>query len=203
MTPRRVVRSRRLWLLAALAAVSFVLSLVGLERRDDGWLLQLGGRFVDLRGALWAAWQDSTRNCAAVQRLDPEAAQRLIGPAAAAVEALRGFSPPDSASARVWRVDHWPLGAGEPVQPALASSAPAWFVLQADFDGLEPVVVLVRQEKAYTQVVAQGVWSGTTMPWNPAWRIRSFLGDRVPQAPPALLACVDPVMVFAQPPKPL
>ena len=199
MAPARLVNTRRLWLLAALAAVSFGLSLLGLEHRDDAWLLKLGGRPVDVRGAAWAAWQDAARDCSAVQRLDPERAAVAV----AAVEALRAFSPPDSWSARVRRVDYWPSPASgqHPQNPASVPSG--WFTVQAEFDRLEPVVVLVRQEGPHAEVLASGVWSGTTLPWNPAWRIRRFLSDRVPQAPAALLPCLDPLGVFAQPPKPL
>ena len=228
MAPARLVNTRRLWLLAALAAVSFGLSLLGLEHRDDAWLLKVGGRPADVRGAAWAAWQDAARDCSAVQRLDPALADRMASPvavmsatapahakapaapapaAAAAVEALRGFSPPDSRSARVRRLDHWPAMAGTPAQQHQAAPQPSWFLLQAEFDRLESVVVLVavvvRQEGPQAEVLAAGVWSGTALPWNPAWRIRRFLSDRVPQAPAELLACLDPLEVFAQPPKPL
>jgi hypothetical protein len=228
MTPQRVVHPRRLWLLAALAAVLFGLNLLGLEQRDDAWLLKVGGRPLDVRGAAWAAWQDATRDCSAVQRLDPgladsigsaavqaqahaQAREQAQAPAlltgaaatsAAAVEALRAFSPPDSWSARVRRLDYWPSPAGGQQPPNAAMPPLGWFVVQAEFEQLEPVVVLVRQEGPHAQVLASGVWSGTTLPWNPAWRIRRYLADRVPQAAP-LLACLDPLSVFAQPPKPL
>ncbi|MFM8738322.1 MAG: hypothetical protein ACKOGB_11945 [Betaproteobacteria bacterium] len=215
MTPPRVVYPRRLWLLAALAAVLFGLSLLGVEHRDDSWLLKVGGRPLDVRGAAWAAWQDATRDCTRVQRLHPSTAEAIGGPAAqtalpaeataaaAAVRALRGFSPPDSESARVRRLDHWAPGAAEAMPPKTGAVGPVWWVLQAEFDRLEPVVVLVRQEGPDAHMLAAGVWSGTTLPWNPAWRIRRFLAERVPQAPAALLACIDPLGVFAQPPRPL
>jgi hypothetical protein len=207
MAPARLVNTRRLWLLAALAAVSFGLSLLGWEHRDDAWLLKVGGRPVDVRGAAWAVWQDAMRDCSAVHRLDTALAPAAAAAAAAAVEALRSFSPPDSRSARVRRLDHWPATAGAPALQHQAAPQPSWFLLQAEFDRLEPVVVLVavvvRQEGPYAEVLAAGVWSGSTLPWNPAWRIRRFLSERVPQAPPELLACLDPLQVFAQPPKPL
>lgn len=181
MTPSRVVQRRRTGLLAALAAVLFLLGLLGIEQRDDAWLLKVAGKPVDLRGAASVAVQDLFRDCSAVQRVNA-----LSGEAAAAVEALRQFSPPDSLSARVMRIDR----------------AAAWFVLQAEFDALEPVVVLVRRAGTQAEVMPLGVWSSTTLPWNSAWRIRRFLAERVPQAPSGLLACVDPLPVFAQPPRP-
>ncbi len=230
MAPLRVVYPRRPWLLAALAALLFGLSLLGLEQHDDAWLLKVGGRSLDVRGATWAAWQDATRDCSQVQRVDltlavpsvlnPSLATPIGGLVAqaqaqaqaadvaeavalvAAVDALRRVSPPASQSARVRRLDHWPASAGERSRQNAAEPQPGWFILQAEFDQLEPAVVLVRQVGLQAEVLSSGVWSGTTLPWNPAWRIRRFLADRVPQAPALLLACLDPLGAFAQPPKP-
>lgn len=209
MTPLRVVRRRRTGLLAALAAVLFLLGLLGWEPRDDAWLLSVGGRPLDVRGVASVVWTNVWRDCAGVQRLD-RAGRGHSGTASSAeeelaahpaVEALRAFSPPDSHSARVLRLDAWSETALSSQDPK--RSAPTWWVLQAAFDSLEPVVVLVRQAPGGAEVVPEGVWSGTTRPWEPAWRIRRFLEQRVPKAPTELLACLDPVPVFAQPPRPI
>jgi hypothetical protein len=214
MTPSRVIRRRRTGLIAALAAVLFLLGHLGVEQRDHSWLLKLAGRPVDLRGAVSAAAQDLLRNCVAVQRLDAGAEE-----AALAVEALRQFSSPDSLSARVLRVDRLaavhtapaPRGiavvkgeAQTQMQPMerTALQPIGWLVIQAEFDTLEPVVVVVRQVGPVAEVMPLGVWSSTTLPWNSAWRIRRFLAERVPHAPADLLACLDPLPVFAQPPRP-
>lgn len=201
MTPQRVVQRRRTGLIAALAAVLFLLGLFGAEQRDDAWLLKVAGRPMDLRGWISVAVQDATRDCAAVRRVDASSSQ-----AAVPVEALRQFSPPDSVSARVLRIDLLSTAGaiGDDGRAAPSQAQPAvWLALQAEFDTLEPVVVLVRQVGARADVMAQGVWSSTTLPWNSAWRIRRFLAERVPQAPLKLLACVDPLPVFAQPPRPI
>lgn len=209
MTPKRVVR-RRHGLLASLAAVLFLASLLGAERRDDGWLITIGGAAHDLRGRLQAAWQDAWRDCSRVERVPASAVLEAPGqvpqahtsPAAfptptaqAALAALREFSPPDSASARLLAADVWRAPSG---------TEPTWVLLQARFDVLEPVVVLVRvpSPSDAAQVVPPGVWSGTTLPWHPAWRIRGFLAQRVPEAPASVLACLDPDPVFSQPPRP-
>jgi hypothetical protein len=103
-----------------------------------------------------------------------------------ALEALREFSPPDSRSAVVLQADAWPGG---------------WFVLQAQFDALEPVVVLVRESDGRAQVLPEGVWSSNTRPWNSAWRVRTFLAARATQAPSGLIPCIDPLPLFYQPPR--
>jgi hypothetical protein len=181
MTPARVVQRRRTGLIAALAAVLFLAGLLGVERRDDAWLLQVAGRPMDARGATVVAWQNTWRDCTPLKRLQPEAPQAL-----AAVQALREFSPPDSRSAVVLQADAWPGG---------------WFMLQAQFDALEPVVVVVRESDGQAQVLSEGVWSSTTRPWNSAWRVRAFLAARVTQAPPDMIRCVDPLPLFSQPPR--
>ncbi|MFY7984266.1 MAG: hypothetical protein ACOVOZ_07880 [Burkholderiaceae bacterium] len=181
MTPPRVVRRRRTGLIAALAAVLFLAGLLGVERRDDAWLLQVAGRSMDARGFLWVAWQNAWRGCAPLKRLQPHDPQVLP-----ALEALREFSPPDSRSAVVLQADAWPGG---------------WFVLQAQFDALEPVVVLVRESDGRAQVLPEGVWSSNTRPWNSAWRVRTFLAARATQAPSGLIPCIDPLPLFYQPPR--
>lgn len=180
MTPLRVVR-RRHGLLAALAAVLFVAGLLGVEQRDDGWLFKVGGATRDLRGSAQVAWQNMWRDCRPLRRAPPGDPQ-----AEAALHALREFSPPDSRSAALRQADAWPQG---------------WWVLQAEFDRLEPVLVLVRESEGRAEVVSEGVWSSTTLPWNSTWRIRDFLAGRVPQAPGALLDCIDPLPLFGRPPR--
>jgi len=181
VTLTRVIQRRRTGFIAALAAALFVLGLLDVERRDDAWLLRVAGQPMDARGALSVAWQNAWRDCTRLSRLDPDDPGALRS-----VRALREFSPPDSLSAKVLLADAWPGG---------------WFVLQAEFSALEPVVVLVRHSDGRVGVVAEGVWSSTTRPWNSAWRIRRFLASRVPQAPGALVNCIDPLPLFAQPPR--
>lgn len=208
MTRPRVVQHRRTGLIAALAAVLFLLGLLGVEPRDDAWLLKVGGRPLDVRGAATVAWENVWRDCSAIRRVDAAGGELNEAETAAAVRALQAFSPPDSWSARVSRIDYRPSagaerGGGAPGEPPRAGDEPIWFMLQAEFEKLEPVVVLVRQIGPDAQVVAEGVWSGTAMPWNPAWRVRGFLAARVPNAPADLIRCLDPLPWFAQPPRPL
>lgn len=136
---------------------------------------------MDAWGALRSTASDALRSCREVQGLDPAAPL-----AREALEALRRFSPPDSHTARLLKADR--LG--------------PWLAVQAAFDTLEPVVVLMHAAGGLVDVVPQGVWSGPTPPWNAAWRIRGFLAERVPAAPAALLRCLDPAPVFSGPPRP-
>lgn len=181
MTPARVTRRRRLKVLLALAAVFSLVGLLGVQRHDDAWLLTVAAQPLDAWGTLRSAGTNALRDCREVQGLDLAAPQ-----ARDALAALRSFSPPDSDSAQLLKADR--LG--------------SWLAVQASFDSLEPVVVLMRLSAGSVEVVPQGVWSGPTPPWNAAWRIRRFLGERVPAAPVALLRCLDPEPVFTGPPRP-
>lgn len=210
MTPLRVVRRRRMGLLAGLAAVLFFLGLLSWEARDDAWLLSVGGRAIDVRGAASSAWTEVWRDCRRVRRVDPPEQASKTLETLQALQALREFSPPDSHSARLLRADEW-----RPSPSTASDARSTWVAVQAEFDTLEPVVVLVRlsaraahasvdapvEAPMSAQVISEGVWSSTTRPWEPAWRIRRFLSQRVPQAPQELLDCLDPVPVFSQPPR--
>lgn len=97
---------------------------------------------------------------------------------------LAQYSPPDSQSARVL---------------AVQQSGP-WWVAQATFAALEPVVVVLTGTQPEALVLQpSGVWSGSTAPWDPAWRIRRFLGERLPEIPEMLLACLEPAAPWHAP----
>ena len=159
----------------ALAAVCFWAALLGVERQDDGWLLLAAGQPVDAAGRLSSLWTRTVRDCHAVMQPSPGQLQHER-----AVQALRDYSPPDSASARVLAVQA--LG--------------PWRLVQATFDTLEPVVVVVRDDGMSAEVVPQAVWSGSTRPWDAGWRIRDFIGSRAGDVPLALINCLDPAAVF-------
>lgn len=160
----------------ALAAVCFLGALFGVERRDDGWLLMAAGRPVDVAGSLASLWNRGLRECSPLTALAPGDPVHER-----ALEALRGYSPPDSHSARVGHM----LALGP------------WRLLQATFDTLEPVVVVVRDDGAAVEVLSQAVWSGSTRPWDAGWRIRDFLGARAEEVPRRLIDCLEPLTVFS------
>lgn len=173
----------------ALAASLFLAATFSLERRDDGWLLLAAGQPLDVRGAVATAWVHLTRDCSGVQPLQADRPEHHR-----AAAALRAYSPPDSASAEVLQM----------------TAMGPWRLVEARFDTLAPVVVVVLDGGQYASahspnmpigsedrsVSVQAVWSGTTRPWDAAWRIRRFLGERAPDVPARLLACLDPSPIF-------
>ncbi len=160
------------------ALTLLVLSLIGtaalhlrVERRDHSWLLLVDGVAHDPLGAVAEAWQRAHRDCSGVDVLRPvDAAWQ------ASRQAVAAYSPPDSASARLTSA----LALGE------------WRLVEARFDTLPPVVVVLRAEGGTLRVQERAVWSGTTAPWEPGPLIRRYLGARSPGLPKVLLACLTP-----------
>jgi hypothetical protein len=72
----------------------------------------------------------------------------------------------------------------------------AWLVAEFTFERLSPAVVLLQGDGAAGSpgaLTERAIWSGSTEPWRSGPHIRAYLRSRAPQAPPALLACLDPV----------
>lgn len=162
--------------LTALALTALVVGLSHLQwlPTDNGYLLAIDGRAVDVQGWVADAHNRLRRDCAAVQTLnvqDPLYAQALA--------AVRDYSPPASKSARLQAA--WRAG--------------PWLLVEAQFDALLPSVVLLRDMAGRVQIEPQGIWSGQTHPWRAAPLIRHYLTQQVPTAPPALLACFEPQLV--------
>jgi hypothetical protein len=70
-----------------------------------------------------------------------------------------------------------------------------WLVAELRFEQLSPAVVLLRREGAQGSsegLSERAIWSGSTEPWRSGPHIRAYLRSREPQAPQALLACLDP-----------
>ncbi len=162
---------KRTTALAVLTAVVVLvpLSHVEIASSDDSWLLMVDGRPVDVAGIVSDQYAALTRDCRPVQRLQPQA------PAfAAALEAIRHYSPPDSTSAQMLsllRHEHWLLA-------------------QVRFAHLQNAVVLLRDSGQGLTVPDGGVWSGATHPHRADPYIRRYLQARVPDAPHQLLACL-------------
>lgn len=157
----------------ALAAtlVAVALSHVEWSRADNGHLLLVDGRPVDVQGWLANQLNRVRRDCKSVQAMRGEDATLQ-----AALQTLKAYSPPASHSARV----------------AGALTSEGWMLLEVEFDTLLPAVVLMQQTGTEWVLAPRGVWSGQTHPWLAAPLIRAYLSGQVATAPPQLLACFDP-----------
>jgi hypothetical protein len=151
---------------------------VDLAEVDGRRFVAAQGRLHDPLGWLEDGWTRLARRCSPVQAVP--ASEDVHGQALAAVQA---FSPPDSASARLVQLN----------------AQGSWLLAEVEFDRLNPAVVLLVQDGSGPRVVGEAIWSGSTEPWRPAPRIRAHLAQRAPQAPAALLACLEPKQRLFQP----
>lgn len=143
---------------------------VSWQKQDNGWLMDIDGRPVDVLGWLSEQALRLSRDCRDTQRL--QLGDAAYGPALAALQA---YSPPASLSARVGSM--WVSG--------------RWMLIEAEFQTLLPAVSLLQLHQSGWQVVPHGVWSGQTHPWRAAPLIRRYLAKQVPQAPRTLLDCFE------------
>jgi hypothetical protein len=154
-----------------LVIVAVAASHVGWAARDNGTLMVLDGREIDVAGIASDQWTQMTRNCNGVVRLRPvdenyQTTARLI----------RDYSPPHSEYVRlagVWSKDKW-------------------VVAEAEFVDLLPAVVLLDFSGGEPRIVSNAVWSGYTKPWKAAPFIRDYLVRQAPDLPRSLAACFDP-----------
>ncbi|WP_090137901.1 hypothetical protein [Limnohabitans sp. DM1] len=152
-------------------AVWVTLSHFEWQKFDNGHLLVVDGRPLDVQGWLSDRLNRLRRDCARVTRLQPQD-ERLTS----ALVVLKAYSPPASHTARVsaaWATDQWLL-------------------VEAAFDDLLPAVVLMTRVDTRWAIAPQGIWSGQTHPWMAAPLIRDYLERQMPAAPGHLLACFDP-----------
>jgi hypothetical protein len=158
----------------ALTALCVALSHLRWMPTDNGHLLAIDGRAVDVQGWLADTSNRLRRDCTAVHTLSEQDVLH-----AQALAAVRAYSPPASRSARL----------------QAARRAGPWLLVEVQFDDLLPSVVLMRAVAGRLQIEPQGIWIGQTHPWRSAPLIRSYLARQVPSAPPELLACFEPQLV--------
>jgi hypothetical protein len=154
-----------------LVFLAVVGSHIGWTARDNGILMVLDGREIDVVGIAGDQWTQMTRNCKGVVRLQPSDENYRITD-----RLIKAYSPPHSQSARiagVWGVDQWVLA-------------------EAEFVDLLPAVVLLDFSGDDAHIAGNAVWSGYTKPWKAAPFIRDYLVKQVPALPGALAACFDP-----------
>jgi len=110
--------------MATLIAVFFVH--IGLTTTENGTLLVVDNQEIDFLGSVNNKWNRFTRNCNAVSRLSPNEERYQI-----AHSLIQNYSPPDSKSAMI----------------ASAWSADTWTLVEVEFAGLLPAVVIIKQRK--------------------------------------------------------
>lgn len=158
------------WVLLTLT-LAITASHLGWTARDNGTLMVVDGREIDVAGIADDQWVRMTRNCSGVLRLRP--ADKNFE---TALSLIRAFSPPHSESVRLagaWGMDQWVLA-------------------EAEFDDLLPAVVLINLSGLEPKIIGNAVWSGYTKPWKAAPFIRDYLVRQVPDLSPSLAACFDP-----------
>ncbi len=166
---RRVAR----WV-SAIGLVALALMLVHprFVIKDQRLLLTLNDEPFDLVGGVTELWGRFVSDCGSVSGAESGSS---LGRAAQAL--LQKYSPPDSQSARVVRVDR----------------LSDWLLVEAVFDAMPPVLVLMRAAVGADEpLVIEAVWSGTTHPWRIVPFAAEFLKARVPAVPAALLRCAQP-----------
>lgn len=139
--------------------------------RDNGHLMMLDGKEIDIAGIASNQWTRMSRNCDGVARL-PLVDEKYQ----TAVRLIQSYSPPQSASVQLAGV--WTMG--------------QWALAEAEFVDLLPAVVLIDFSGPQPHIVSQAIWSGYTQPWKAAPFIRAYLMRQVPDLPPALSRCFDP-----------
>ena len=156
-------------LMATLIAVFFLH--IGLATTENGTLLVVDNQEFDLLGIVDNKWNRFTRNCNAVSRLSPNEQKYQI-----AQSLIQNYSPPDSKSAMI----------------ASAWSADTWTLVEVEFAGLLPAVVIIQTKENQSFVLANAVWSGYTKPWKSAPFIRKYISSNAHGAPSALISCFEP-----------
>lgn len=138
---------------------------------DNGSLLVIDGRKIDLLGIADNRWNQITRNCDALVRLAPSDDKYQT-----ALSLIKEYSPPDSVSAKI--ASAWTLG--------------SWTLVEVEFEELLPAVVMIRASENESFIVPSAIWSGYTVPWKSAPYIRRYLSQQAPEAPKSLTNCFDP-----------
>ncbi|WP_333842125.1 hypothetical protein [Limnohabitans sp.] len=144
---------------------------IQIEPTENGNLLAIDGRKVDLLGHVNNQWVALTRSCQNVTMLGVDEA--LLRQAQSTIQ---NYSPPNSQSAQI----------------ASAWSSGAWLLVEVEFDDLLPAVVTLTQANGALSVVPNAIWSGYTQPWVAAPFIRDYLSRQAPEMPSDLVKCFTP-----------
>jgi hypothetical protein len=166
------LKNRRISVLVLIAVLVGVLfSHVGYKNTENGLLLVVDAKEIDLIGDLNNRWTSLITPCDSVARLevgDPDFQEAL--------EALRQYSPPQSQKAKVASI--WQMG--------------NWMLVESEFEDLLPALVLLERVDNHPQIVPQALWSGYTIPFKAAPFIRQYIKKQSPNTPTQLLNCFKP-----------
>jgi hypothetical protein len=166
------------WTVLGLVLLGVVASHVSWEKKDNGYLLVLDGREVDVLGQLRNAGNRVQRNCERVSFLSAQDPRYVD-----VKTTLQAYSPPQSGSAKLAGV--WAAG--------------DWRLAEAEFDQLLPAVVLMRVVDGAPVIVPHAVWSGYTQPWKAAPHIRRYLAlQGGASVPTDLYDCFEPQSISFQ-----
>lgn len=155
----------------ALTALGLIDVHVDVNVEDGRYIVLWQGKKHDLIGKLADRANALLRNCASVGHLDSSSQK-----AQQALALVAQYSPPDSEQVQLM---------------ALLEQGP-WLVAELNFARLSPAVVVLRLDATGMSLPQRAIWSGSTAPWQPGPLIRQHLRTHVPQAPKALLDCLDP-----------
>ncbi len=156
-------------LLLVMAGVFF--NHVSLRHEDNGYLLVIDEREIDIIGLAHERWVRLRRNCEGVSSLGAESPQHER-----VKQLIQAYSPPSSASAQITSL----------------VSTQAWALAEVEFKELLPAVVLIKFSEGEPSIVPHAIWSGYTSPWRAAPHVRAYMATQAPQAPAELLDCFEP-----------
>ena len=144
---------------------------VSLVQKENGSLLVVDEREIDIVGEANNQWIRWTRRCDDVLRLSNDDRRYLE-----VEKTIKAYSPPNSDSAQLASV--WTIG--------------EWTLAEVEFKELLPAVVLTKRINDISVIIPNAVWSGYTKPWKAAPYIREYLSKHSPETPTPLLDCFEP-----------
>ena len=165
------MRNKAFLPLLVLVLMGVVLSHFNLKTDENGTLLLLDNRPIDIKGEWRDNWTRWTTDCSGVRVLDP--VDREYQDAKLLIQA---YSPPSSASVKLSSVIIYQ----------------DWMLAEAEFEDLLPSVVLIQTSPLPMTIISNAVWSGYTQPWKAAPYIRQYISHQAPQAPNQITNCFYP-----------
>ena len=139
-------------------------------RHDNGTLLEINGQQLDAQGWMAEHWRQLRQDCRSVLT-DTVTASATAG---AVLQTIQQHSLPDSLDARLLQLH----------------TQADWAIAEAEFNTLNPSIVVLRKQHGHWRIQDSAMWSGSTAPWLPADFVRRYLRQQAPELPQALLDCM-------------